>query len=194
MILDKRLENCVILAGGKSSRMGRDKSLMRFGGFDSLAEFQANKFAQIFKNVYVSAKDDKFGALNFPILHDKFADFSPMGALFGILENFKDDSVFIIPVDMAFVEFESVFRLKDEFEGREICVAKDDEYTHSLCGFFSGSVSEKAREFYENDIHKIKKLFENSDFKEVYFENSKQFFNINYMSDYEVALKRKIGE
>ncbi|EAI3380799.1 molybdenum cofactor guanylyltransferase, partial [Campylobacter coli] len=53
--------NCVILCGGKSSRMGEDKSKLIFKN-QTLTQFQVEKFSKIFKNVYVSAKEDKFGA------------------------------------------------------------------------------------------------------------------------------------
>ncbi|MDQ1268445.1 MAG: molybdenum cofactor guanylyltransferase, partial [Campylobacterota bacterium] len=48
---------CVIFAGGKSSRMGKDKSLLPFGTFDTLTEFQLNRLGKIFKNVYISCKE-----------------------------------------------------------------------------------------------------------------------------------------
>lgn len=51
--------NCVILCGGKSSRMGEDKSKLIFKN-QTLTQFQVEKFSKIFKNVYVSAKEDKF--------------------------------------------------------------------------------------------------------------------------------------
>ena len=52
---------CVILAGGKSSRMGRDKALLPFRGFDSMTEYQIDKFKNHFKKIYISTKNrDKF--------------------------------------------------------------------------------------------------------------------------------------
>ncbi|EIB5295231.1 TPA: NTP transferase domain-containing protein, partial [Campylobacter jejuni] len=51
--------NCVILCGGKSSRMGQDKSKLILKN-QNLTQFQVEKFSKIFKNVYVSAKEDKF--------------------------------------------------------------------------------------------------------------------------------------
>ncbi|EKN7424859.1 NTP transferase domain-containing protein, partial [Campylobacter coli] len=48
--------NCVILCGGKSSRMGEDKSKLIFKN-QTLTQFQVEKFSKIFKNVYVSAKE-----------------------------------------------------------------------------------------------------------------------------------------
>ncbi|WP_298790526.1 molybdenum cofactor guanylyltransferase [uncultured Campylobacter sp.] len=54
------MKTCVILAGGKSSRMGRDKTLLPFGGFATLTHYGAHKFGRIFDRVFVSSKFDKF--------------------------------------------------------------------------------------------------------------------------------------
>ena len=43
------MKTCVILAGGKSSRMGRDKTLLPFGGFATLTHYGAHKFGRIFE-------------------------------------------------------------------------------------------------------------------------------------------------
>ena len=48
---------CVIFAGGKSSRMGRDKSLLPFGGFETLTQYQYERLKKIFANVYISCKN-----------------------------------------------------------------------------------------------------------------------------------------
>ena len=51
---------CVILSGGKSSRMGEDKSLLPFGSSNSLIEYQYKRLKPYFKNLYISSKIDKF--------------------------------------------------------------------------------------------------------------------------------------
>jgi molybdopterin-guanine dinucleotide biosynthesis protein A len=45
---------CVILSGGKSSRMGEDKSLLPFSSSNSLIEFQFNRLKPYFKYPKVS--------------------------------------------------------------------------------------------------------------------------------------------
>ena len=54
------MQTCVILAGGKSSRMGQDKTLLPFGGFVTLTHYQVAKFSKVFDEVFVSSKFEKF--------------------------------------------------------------------------------------------------------------------------------------
>lgn len=51
---------CVILAGGRSARMGVDKCFLDFKA-KSLIEWQFEKMSKLFKSVFISCKADKFG-------------------------------------------------------------------------------------------------------------------------------------
>ena len=187
------MKTCVILAGGKSSRMGRDKTLLPFGGFATLTHYGAHKFGRIFERVFVSSKFEKFDP-SLPIVKDVDAEeisrsnlsvasnkndttknsaqisaqdtenlsepaFSPMLALYSILKNFPNESVFIVPADMPFVSEECVHELY-KFTGEyDMVIAADESHTHRCrC-------------------------------KIVKFANADEFFNINYQADYEQALK-----
>lgn len=54
---------CVILCGGKSSRMGEDKALLPFASSNSLTQYQYDRLESYFKNIYISSKIDKFSFL-----------------------------------------------------------------------------------------------------------------------------------
>lgn len=172
--------------------MGQDKTLMPFGNFATLTHFQVDKFSQIFENVFVSSKFEKFDP-PLRLIKDKISDdFSPMLALYSILSNFKNESVFIVPADMPFVTqktIEELFKYTNEFD---IVIPQDSSHTHSLCGFFGSNLALKAKELYEQKEHKIGLLHSACRCKKVKFEDEKEFFNINYFSDYEAAIKAKI--
>ena len=51
---------CVLLCGGKSSRMGADKCFLKFRG-QSLVKWQFERLCVLFENVFISCKNDKFG-------------------------------------------------------------------------------------------------------------------------------------
>ena len=51
---------CVILAGGRSARMGSDKCFLDFKA-KSLIEWQFEKMSKLFASVFISCKADKFG-------------------------------------------------------------------------------------------------------------------------------------
>ena len=215
------MKTCVILAGGKSSRMGRDKTLLPFGGFATLTHYGAHKFGRIFERVFVSSKFEKFNP-PLPLIKDTDAEdisrsnltearndaptssaqisaqdtsnlsepaFSPMLALYSILKNFPNESVFIVPADMPFVSEECVRELY-KFTGEyDMVIAADESHTHSLCGFFSGDLANAAGKLFAAGEHKIGLLRDRCRCKIVKLAREDEFFNINYQADYEQALK-----
>jgi molybdopterin-guanine dinucleotide biosynthesis protein A len=181
---------CVILSGGKSSRMGEDKSLLPFSSSKTLIEYQYNRLKPYFKNIYISSKVDKFDFLEkeFLILDENKDVFSPILALDTIFKKFQNQKIFIITVDTPFVSIDTISKLIEESKDCDICIAQTEK-THNLCGVFSSNISLTIKTMIENDIHKIWFLIKNNIYKIIEIPNNKEFLNINHRDDYEIALK-----
>jgi molybdopterin-guanine dinucleotide biosynthesis protein A len=135
---------CVILCGGKSSRMGEDKALLPFKNSNTLIEYQYNRLQQIFSDVFISLKKDK---VNFTknIIYDKNQNISsPMIALDSIFESIKNDKVFIITVDTPFITKQTIEDIINNSQNHEITIAKTNgDKTHNLCGVFARALQEQ---------------------------------------------------
>ena len=181
---------CVILSGGKSSRMGEDKSLLPFSSSKTLIEYQYNRLKPYFKNIYISSKVDKFDFLEkeFLILDENKDVFSPILALDTIFKKFQNQKIFIITVDTPFVSIDTISKLIEESKDCDICIAQTEK-THNLCGVFSSNISLTIKTMIENDIHKIWFLIKNNIYKIIELPNNNEFLNINHRDDYEIALR-----
>ncbi len=177
---------CVILAGGKSSRMEEDKSLLPFGNFDTLIEYQYNKLSKIFSEVYISSKINKFNFTNNLIL-DNSNVYSPMIALQAILNKFNH-KVFIITVDIPLVYEESITELIINSNNHDITIATTKDRTHNLCGVFCRNLLKRIDDLIKKDIHKINFLIKNSNTSYISFNDEEQFININTPNDYKKAM------
>lgn len=180
---------CVILCGGKSSRMGEDKSLLPFSSSVSLTQYQFDRLKPYFKNIYLSSKTNKFDFIsdNELLLDENKDVFSPILALNTIFNKFENQKIFIITVDTPLVSIESISKLIEESKDVDICVAQTEKI-HNLCGVFSSNISLAIKNMIENNIHKIGYLIKNNKFKIVEFPNDSEFININNQNDYEKAL------
>ena len=180
---------CVILSGGKSSRMGEDKSLLSFSSSNSLIEFQYKRLKPYFKDIFISSKIDKFDFLDdkTKLILDINQDiYSPILALQTILEKF--DKVFIITVDTPFVKLETIEKLINSSNNFEITIAQTLEKTHNLCGVFSKNINTIISFMIKDDIHKINYLVKNSKYQIINFDDEDEFLNINEKKEYEKAL------
>lgn len=185
--------NCpvVILAGGKSSRMGEDKSLLPFGSYNTLCEYQFSKYKSLFSKVYISAKENKFDFVrDLNIIKDTMKEFSPLNALKSIFSNLDDSYVFIISVDVPLLKVETIEKLYKEFINNDLMVVYPKDNlgdAHYLCGFFHRDIRGSIDELLNNNTHKISKLLDKTDSLGVHFDDNEQFLNLNDKETYKKA-------
>ncbi len=179
---------CVILSGGKSRRMGEDKSLLPFGQYDTMIEYQYKKLSKLFKKVYISSKTNKFN-FDANIIYDNDLDISsPMVALESIMNTIKNQKVFIITVDTPLIQNETIDTLIKNSNNHEITIAKDEERTHNLCGVFDKKLHTTIKKLIGDNIHKINYLIKQTEqYQIMSFDNKDQFINLNTTIDYTKA-------
>lgn len=178
------MDYALILAGGKSSRMHRDKTLMKYKNYESLTHFLFQKLSNIFNNVLVCAKSDKFKP-PLPLIIDEFSEFCPLRVIANLDKHFSQP-VFIIAADTPFIEFETIKILFENLKNHYISIPCDNEFSHWLCGFYNPKVSLAARELLDNNIEKISPLANHCSTVITKFNNKNEFLNINTMADYEL--------
>ena len=153
----------ILLAGGKSSRFGKDKSRLKLKD-KSLTYYQYKKLKKIFKNVYISSKKDKFD-FNAPIIYDKQKEYLPIFTLINLIQKFH--TIFIIPVDVPLLSKKSIKKL-----------LKHKTTTHSFLGVYT-----------YKDLQKLKQNIKNKNYspkigkKEIKIDK-KELINLNYKDEY----------
>jgi molybdopterin-guanine dinucleotide biosynthesis protein A len=105
----------VILAGGKSSRMGRDKARLIIGenhNAPTLLDFMYRKLetTNLFDEIVISRNEKTDGDDN-KILPDVYPDLGPVGALHALSVHYPNRNALIVPVDMPLLETEVIARL-----------------------------------------------------------------------------------
>ncbi len=189
---------CIIFAGGKSSRMGEDKALLPFKNFDSLAQYQYQKFAPYFDNIYISTKEkDKFN-FNANFIEDlKFYNkenneliYSPAIAIYSVFKKLELKQIFAISVDAPFFNIEHFQKLyKENTFSTDIIMSKNKMGLHPLCSIYKQSCQEELLKMIEQDVHKLRILTKNLNTKYIDFNDDKAFLNLNNKNDYEKAIK-----
>lgn len=184
-----RVKKAVILAGGKSSRMGKDKSLLPFGGFETLAEYQYTRLKRVFDEVYISTKEQKFN-FQAPLIIDKEDTFSPLVALDSILKILKSE-IFVLGVDMPFVSDQTIYKLLNYYNPQKDAIVAKNDKIEPLCGIYTPNILKNIKELLSKDNHKLNYLLRISDtiVLDGFFEG--EFINLNYPKDYEQARSKE---
>jgi molybdopterin-guanine dinucleotide biosynthesis protein A len=174
--------------------MGEDKSLLPFGNFNSLSEFQLSRLSKIFKTVYISCKSkDKFDfEANF--IEDIVTDstFAPTAGFVAIFKALQEESFFALSVDAPFVSEEIIMKLLDEdfsHPHADATIATSACGMQPMCGIYHRSLESPFLYMLQSDNHKLGFLLKNSKTNFIFFDDEKPFLNLNHPHEYEEALK-----
>jgi len=92
----------VILAGGKSTRMGQNKALLPFQG-STLIESVVRTLSTIFSRIVLSVQaDNVFPNLSIPKVVDRYTETGPLGGITSVLET-GEARIFCVACDMPFL-------------------------------------------------------------------------------------------
>ena len=180
-----QVNTAVIFAGGKSRRMGEDKSLLPFGKYDTLAQFQYEKLKKIFKNVYLSTKNNKFDFTDNLII-EKDKDFAPT---FGILEaiNKLNKPFFALGVDIPFIEENTIKKLLN-IENYDVVSLEINKKLEPMCSVYFPTIKPFIEESIKKDCHRLTKILKNANSFFVEIESGEEFLNLNDKETYKKAL------
>jgi len=182
----------VIVAGGKSSRMGSDKALLPFGDQPTLTQYQLHRLRPYFQSIHVSAKNAEkfdFEASFIPDI-STYNDHSPLVALLSILDYFNTP-VCILSVDTPFVTPEVFATLHANLnENVDALVATSASSSHQLCAIYTPVLKPIIASMLEKNEHKIRLVLAEVRTHFIAFENDALFSNLNHPDEYESAKER----
>lgn len=180
--------SAVIFAGGKSSRMGKDKSLLPFGGYTTLSEYQYIRLKPWFQKVYISAKEDKFD-FACECIEDTETISSPLIGLRSVLESIEEEEVFVLSVDAPFVDQNTIEKiLANNDTSYDAVIAKSPSGIQPLCGLYKKSILPLINRQLNEDNHKLQALLDLARTTYVTFTDDRPFTNLNHPHEYEKAI------
>lgn len=170
----------IILAGGKSRRMGRDKGDLPWRGKTFLTYLKEEASQAGFNEVLVIIKDDEPGH-------------GPMGGLATGMRQGDSDYYAVVSVDMPFYSFSAALKgLGSHLPvagGAVIPIA--NERLQPLAGIYHRACLPVVERLIQLHIHKMRELLKLSPVKTVDMEAFKgMYMNVNTPADYRVALFR----
>jgi molybdopterin-guanine dinucleotide biosynthesis protein A len=129
----------VVLAGGKSARMGCEKALLTLDADTFLVRI-IRTLQDIFESVAVVVdRPDRFSSLDIPIYVDIFKNCGPLGGIHAALTMANTSTVFLAPCDMPLLTTAVISSIiKSPFRGDAV-VASTFDHVQPLCGCYARS-------------------------------------------------------
>jgi len=176
----------LILAGGKSQRMGQNKAFLKLNGV-SFLEHIISVLRPLQSEIYISGSKKQYNSIELPIIEDH-PDFKGQGPLAGILSGLmtiKSDWLFVISVDAPQISIEQVLELYKHTKANKMVLAKDEQFVHPLIGFYHKLMLEPIKQNLEQGKLSVKHLYSNEE-KTAFIPllGEKSLKNINTPEDY----------
>jgi molybdopterin-guanine dinucleotide biosynthesis protein A len=189
----------VILVGGKSLRMGKDKALLEIGGVPMYARM-LHALEKIFNDVIlVGDRPERFLDCQWPVYSDIYPG-SALGGLFTGLHHSATEYIFVAPCDIPFPNEALIRHLCLSVEGNDAVVPKTEDGYEPLfavygksCLFPMENMLERGmfriRGFYP--VIKVRYIYENEIAR--FYKNDKTFLNVNTFDKY-VKISQEVAK
>lgn len=178
----------VILAGGKSRRMGGICKADLVIGDRSIFE-RIRQELDFFDEIIISSNDtekyEKYGR----VMTDIYNNCGPAGGIYTALENCEADALFVTACDMPFIRSETIkglFGLLGDCDGTAV---KNGERIEPLFAVYRKNTAGHFRDCIESGIYSMNRILDGLNMKYVSAAESgaeaHEFTNINTPEDYE---------
>jgi molybdopterin-guanine dinucleotide biosynthesis protein A len=127
----------IILAGGKSRRMGRNKALINIGG-RPLVEILAERVSPLAEKVFISANDpDLFSFLPFQVVPDLCPLQGPLAGIHAVMSKYIYTLYLTLACDLPALPSSLIRRMLDVSEGFDAVIPRTpDGRTHPLAAVY----------------------------------------------------------
>ncbi len=186
-----------VIAGGLSTRMGKDKSLMRLGGLpliEHAARFLLARFPRV---IIVSDHPDKYRFLNLEIIPDLHKGIGPLGGIHAALAFAHKGVVFISSCDTPLVPPPLIDYLLAVDSPQRTRIPRLGGIFQPLLGSYDASLLPAIERSIANREHRVTSLLEENSFLSVEISSDLPFYspdmfsNINSPDDF-AQMERRI--
>lgn len=186
---------CVLLMGGRSSRMGQDKAYLDYCG----VPFWKQITDEMYKcgETYLSVNStSNIPDTNYSIIIDEYENIGPIGGIYSSLNSIKESIAFFAPCDIPTITAEFIQAIIDQYEEKYdgVIVASKEGKCYPTIGVYSKKIRKQLLEQMKQKDYRLMNLIQSCNVK-VFSEqdlqvNSFGLMNLNTPEEYE-AKKRQ---
>lgn len=178
----------IILAGGKSTRMGRDKALIEVEG-TSLLDRSVKTLQAVCDNLLISSANESHARPGIDIIKDEVKDCGPIGGVYSCLKKSVTDWNFVVSVDSPFVEPGFIKHLLKNVDDCDVLVPQHHKGKEPLVAFYHKNSISQIEDHLKNGIYKMHRLLDALNTKYIDVQdwvetNPRLFFNYNRPEDF----------
>jgi molybdopterin-guanine dinucleotide biosynthesis protein A len=191
----------IILAGGKSSRMGFDKQFLKLRD-KYIIEVITDKLQKVFEEIIiVTSRPEEYAQYGFKLAEDEVRDFGPLAGIHVGLKSSSSIYNYIIACDMPFINLKYLEYMMEIIKqhGSEVegVITRLGEWIEPFNAFYSKSLIPKIEENISKGKRQINTLLQDSNIHYISEAKAREFSpdwemftNVNTLGDYKSLIER----
>jgi molybdopterin-guanine dinucleotide biosynthesis protein A len=173
----------IILAGGKSSRFGKDKGLVSFQNI-LLINRAIERFRSLCREIIISSNSKVYQELGYPVIPDEIMDRGPMMGIYSCLKYSSTTVNLVVSVDTPMVPeglYRELVRIKEE----ALVIVPGDTRNRfePVIGLYAKEVIESMENVFNRNSFALPDLFKLVPFKTLLVGYGQPFSNLNIFSN-----------
>ena len=180
----------LILIGGKSKRMGKDKAFLNYFGktqFELTKELLTSLLPK--NNIYYSINNEQDKLEN--CIVDKYPNLGPFGAILSAFEYNPNHAYLVMAIDMPFVTPVLIKKLitnRDASKFATVVQGQNNDYPEPLLSIWEPKAFPVLQAQFEAKQYKLTKILKDNAIKRVFVEEH-SIQNINTLENYKKVKK-----
>ncbi|TYA78502.1 molybdenum cofactor guanylyltransferase [Seonamhaeicola marinus] len=155
---DKKHITGIILAGGKSSRMGTDKGFVKFNNLN-FVEYSLNALRPLVTDILIVSDNKDYDAFGYKRIEDDIKDAGPVAGIYTGLKASKTEYNLILSCDIPLIKTEVLKRLIDGIDAStDVIQIESNGKTMPLIALYKKQCTHVFLEALQNDERRLRRV------------------------------------
>ncbi|MEK7431907.1 MAG: molybdopterin-guanine dinucleotide biosynthesis protein B [Cyanobacteriota bacterium] len=183
----------LVLSGGYSTRMSKDKSTLNYHGKPQY-QITADLLSNFCEKTFISSREDQKDKFeNYEVVSDVFKNFGPMGGILSAMSLYpklaKKSAWLVLACDLPYLKKEDLeIIVKNRNVFRNSTVYINDGMPEPLCAIYEPKIKTRMLGFLAQGYSCPRKVLINSAVEKITLENTIALTNVNHSEEYTQAL------
>lgn len=196
----------LVLAGGRSQRMQKDKAWLDYEGRPQIARIY-DELSKVCEKVFVSCRPEQWNfpegteqqrfTATVPLLPDRLLNFGPLGGILSALLTYPEASFLVSAVDMPYVQerdLQGLLSFRNPFKSATCFINPDDGLIEPLCAIYEAKSRFPLLDALGRGRLCPRKILADLDVVKVSPANPMSVSNINQPDEYAAVLRNMLGD
>ncbi len=187
--------NGLVLAGGKSMRMGTDKGALDYHGKPQ-REFMADVLNQFCEKTFLSVRSDQNINSEYELLEDKFVGLGPFGAILSAFQKKPNTAWLVVACDLPLLDEESLQFLVENRNTSQLATAfhnPETNFPEPLITIWEPKSYQVLLQFLAQGYSCPRKVLINSEIELLHLKDSKVLMNVNDKERFDKVMNNDLG-